>query len=262
MAGEYERLGLKPEGSNPHRYAEAKLEREEKEYEAADFIACPSDFVRKTFIRRGFSEERCLRHRYGFDERSIGFNESVPPRPFRFVFLGRGEPRKGAHYLLEAWEKAALGQRAEVHFAGAFEKAYRAHLLEHYSQEGVHFLDFVEDVAGLLSTVHALVLPSIEEGSAIVTYECRGAGLPLLASTSAGAYGTHGQGMLLHRTGDTDTLARQMQQLVKDEAGYAELKRGLAELREELSWTSAGKQLGELYETIVWSRENASSASG
>ena len=186
----------------------------------------------------------------------------MPPSPFRFVFLRRGEPRKGAHYLLEAWQKAALGKRAEVHFAGAFESSYQAYLLENYTQEGVHYLDFVENVPGLLATVHALVLPSVEEGSAIVSYECRGAGLPLLASTSAGAYGTDGQGMLLHHTGDTDTLARQMKRLVDDEAHYAELKRALAGLRAELSWTTAGKELGEMYENIVQSRKHASSASG
>jgi glycosyltransferase involved in cell wall biosynthesis len=251
VSREYARLGLKPQAGNPHRHDAARLKREEEEYAKADFIACPSDFVRDTFIRRGFSEERCLRHRYGFDEESIAFNASVPPYPFRFLFLGRGEPRKGAHYLLEAWQKAELGEKAELCFAGNFEEAYLRYLLEHYDQKGVRYLDFVDDVAGLLGTVHALVLPSIEEGSAIVSYECRGAGLPLLASNSGGAYGTNGQGMLLHRTGDTETLARQMKCLVEDEAYYAELKRQLIALRSELSWTAAGRELGEMYEDIA-----------
>ncbi|MGB5697631.1 MAG: glycosyltransferase, partial [Polyangiales bacterium] len=149
VAKEYERLGLRPQEANPHKYDAAKLEREEQEYANADFIACPSDFVRDSFIRRGFSEERCIRHRYGFDEKSILFNESVPPRPFRFLFLGRGEPRKGAHYLLEAWQNANLGDKAELCFAGSFEEAYLEYLLERYEQAGVRYLDFVDDVAGL-----------------------------------------------------------------------------------------------------------------
>ena len=88
-------------------------------------------------------EERCIRHRYGFDEDSIPFNESIPPYPFRFLFLVRGEPRKGAHYLLEAWQQAELGKKAELCFAGSFEEAYLKYLLEHYDNEGVRYLGFV-----------------------------------------------------------------------------------------------------------------------
>ncbi|MBW2510248.1 MAG: glycosyltransferase, partial [Deltaproteobacteria bacterium] len=65
------RIGLETQRGNPHKYNAAQLAREEREYGMADFIACPSEFVRDSFLKRGFSEERCIRHRYGFDDEAI-----------------------------------------------------------------------------------------------------------------------------------------------------------------------------------------------
>lgn len=248
---EAERLGLQTGKDNPHRHDAAKLDREEKEYARTDFIACPSDFVRDSFLRRGFDEARCIRHRYGFDDTAIEFNETVPPGRFRFLFLGRGEPRKGVHFLLEAWERADLQSKAELYLAGSFEEEYADYLARHYDQEGVSYLGLVNDVPKLLREVHALVLPSIEEGSALVSYECRGAGVPLLASDSTGAYAPEVDGALVHPTGDTAILAQQMKRLVEDDAYYAQLKQRLLPLRKELTWSAAGKALGETYERII-----------
>ena len=253
---EAERLGLHTGKNNPHRFDAAKLQREEKEYAKADFIACPSDFVRESFLARGFDEARCIRHRYGFDDATIAFRETAPSGVFRFLFLGRGEPRKGVHFLLEAWEKAALHGKAQLYLAGSFEPEYAAYLAEHYDHREVIYLGLVAEVPRLLRESHALVLPSIEEGSALVTYECRGAGVPLLASASTGAYATDQDGALLHPTGDTAVLAHQMTRVVEDDAYYATLRQRLLPLRRQLTWTAAGRELGETYEHILrsWNR--------
>ena len=55
---------------------------------------------------------------------------------------------------------------------------------------------------------HVLVLPSIEEGSALVTSEARASGCVLLVSEAAGAICKHMENALVHRVGDVEELTR------------------------------------------------------
>ena len=85
--------------------------REEAEYALADRLACPSEFVARTFRERGFREEQLARHQYGFDPAvftpaqasGAGGAETNGHQGLRVAFVGRCEPRKGLHFALRAW---------------------------------------------------------------------------------------------------------------------------------------------------------------
>src|SRR5207302_398438 len=78
VADECARLGVPLPRGHEHAYNPAVLAREEKEYDLADYLLCPSDFVRKTFLDRDFPEKRLLRHIYGFDE-TVFHPDPTPP---------------------------------------------------------------------------------------------------------------------------------------------------------------------------------------
>jgi len=61
-----------------------------------------------------------------------------------------------------------------------------------------------------------LVLPSLEEGSALVTYEARGSGCVLLVSDAAGAVCKHMENALVHPAGDVAELAKHISMLHED----------------------------------------------
>ncbi len=67
VAAECERLGITLPPDHEHAYNAEILRHEEEEYELADYLLCPSDFVVKTFRDQGFPQEKLLRHTYGFD---------------------------------------------------------------------------------------------------------------------------------------------------------------------------------------------------
>ncbi|NIQ94071.1 MAG: glycosyltransferase family 4 protein, partial [Desulfuromonadales bacterium] len=74
----------------------------------ADVIVVGSPFCAQTMIDNGCPEEKIRIVPYGFDETLF---PAVPPqreppegRPMRFLFVGAVHARKGAAYLLQAFQ--------------------------------------------------------------------------------------------------------------------------------------------------------------
>lgn len=108
----------------------------------------------------------------------------VPGAPVTFVFVGSVCVRKGAHLLLEAWRRPPPGARLRL--LGAVEPAIRSCFADVLDGETVSAVGFSNDVAQELLRADVAVLPSLEEGDPISTYEAAAHGLPVLAS-AAGA---------------------------------------------------------------------------
>src|SRR4051812_6370324 len=164
-------LGIAADPTSPHAFDPARLEREEREYAAADALLCPSAFVASTFADRGFAPERLLRHRYGYDPERFDAEGRLDggERPFTVLFAGRGEPRKGLHTALTAWRAAGLGAAgARFVIAGPIDALYRPVLAPLLEDAGVRELGPTSAMADVMRGADVLVLPSVEEGSALV----------------------------------------------------------------------------------------------
>ena len=66
---ECERIGVPLPKGHEHEYNAEILKIEEAEYDAASKLLCPSEFVVKTFVDKGFSRDKLLRHIYGYDQK-------------------------------------------------------------------------------------------------------------------------------------------------------------------------------------------------
>ncbi len=243
------RLGMILDRSNPHAFDAAKLAREEREFASADALLCPSEFVAATHAERGEPETRLLRHRYGFDPER--FRPPAVPRPTSaplvVAFVGRLEPRKGVHLALEAWRRAGIGAAARLILCGTMEPAYERVLAPLLDQPGVELRGHVGDPGEILRNSDALVLPSLEEGSALVTYEARGCGAILLVSDRAGACATDGYDSLLHTAGDCERLAEQLRELNDDQVLRETLRANSLRGVGELTWDAATDALLAAY---------------
>ena len=102
---EARQVGVALPSRHDHQADAATLAHEEAEYREASFLLCPSDFVRRTFLERGFPAEKLLRHHYGCDLARFrpGTQDARENRGLVMLYAGVGEPRKGRHYALEAW---------------------------------------------------------------------------------------------------------------------------------------------------------------
>jgi glycosyltransferase involved in cell wall biosynthesis len=250
---EAQRLGVDMPRGQSHRFDRRRLEREELEYDLATAVLVPSTFVEQSFERRPGPPVRTLRHQYGFDpERFPVPTESRPDRPFTLVFLGHGEPRKGLHFALEAWHEAAVAATgARFVICGEMMPGYRSALSGWLDDESIIEMPFTSDAGGLLRGADALILPSVEEGSALVTYEAQASGCALLVSDSTGALLVDGEHGFVHHAGDVTELTEQLHLLATDRPLLARMRRNVLAHRHELTWAAAARRLEGVYEGLI-----------
>ena len=253
VAREHQSIGLSVPKSHTHAFNGRRLVHEEAEYALADRLLCPSDFVARSFIERGFALERIARHQYGYSEDRIQANGSSRDRSrFTVIFVGRCEPRKGLHYALQAWHQSGAAATGRFIICGEFVQGYRELLAPLLCHSSITEMGFVTDVAPLMRSADALVLSSIEEGSALVTYEARGAGCVVLASDAAGAVGNHGVDILIHPARDIHTLAQQLRSLSQERSTLETLRTRSINAVDRLNWTHAAQTLLAKYrETVI-----------
>ena len=175
---EYKRYGIRKK-----RISERVLNKELIEYEESDYIFIPSTFVRKTFIEKGVPQDKLIQIPYGV---SLDHFRPVPKedKVFRVMHIG-GNLRKGTHYLLQAMKELKL-KKTELILIGHIEETVRP---------------FVKGYRGIIKTFKKIphielykyysqssiyVLPSIEEGLAMVQAEALACGLPVICSTNTG----------------------------------------------------------------------------
>jgi glycosyltransferase involved in cell wall biosynthesis len=257
---ESERLGVALPPDHEHAYDAEKLRKEEAEYRLATRLLCPSDFVMKTFLDEGFSREQLARHMYGFDEKGLypSTEPRDPQRGLTMLFVGVCAVRKGVHYALEAWLRSPASKSGSFLIAGEFLPAYQEKLAQMLSHPSVKVLGHRNDVPELMRKSDILVLPTIEEGSALVTSEARGSGCVLLVSEAAGAVCKHMENALVHQVGDVVALAQHITMLHEDHALLERLRAASLATVSELTWTAAGRVLLEAYrETIAGYRAGA-----
>jgi glycosyltransferase involved in cell wall biosynthesis len=250
---ECERLGVVLPPNHEHAFKEDVLIKEEAEYELADRLLCPSDFVARTFLDRGFAQEKIARHQYGFDEQIYH-----PDRELReertgltMLFVGGCAPRKGVHYALEAWLQSAANHDGKFLIAGAFVPGYAEKLAPLLDHPSVHVLGHRNDIPELMRKSDVLILPSIEEGSALVTSEAQGSGCVLLVSEAAGAICKHMENALVHRVGDVQTLTQHINMLYEDRPLLNRMRKTALRNIPEITWTAAGVKLLEVYRATI-----------
>ncbi len=161
--------------------------REEAIYAVADAITVPSHFAARSFAAEGVSADKV--HVIPYGVRLENFHRVADPEPGRFdvLFVGSVSLRKGVPYLLEAFSHLrCAGKRLRI--AGSIHPDMRT-LLGKLPGEQVELLGPVDQqrLRVLMSTSHVLVLPSIEEGLALVQGQALACGCPVLATTNTGA---------------------------------------------------------------------------
>jgi len=244
-------VGVRLPRSDPHRYSARRLRQECAEYDAADFLLVPSDFVRQSFIARGYPERKLVSHQYGFSPAAFPAPGLAPPseeRPFTAAFVGRGEPRKGLHYALRAWLDSGVAEHGRFLICGAMIPAYRKSLAPLLGHPSVRELGFVDDVGAVMRRSDVLVFPSASEASALVTYEAMASGCVPLVSDATGARTRHMVDGLLHHVGDVASLTSQLRSVAEDRVLLRRLREAGMSRRDELSWPSAGQRLAQAYE--------------
>jgi glycosyltransferase involved in cell wall biosynthesis len=252
VAAEHKRIGIEtPHGD--YQPSDSVLAREEAEFQACDFLLCASEFAARSFLDLGFGNERILRHRYGFDDKEFFPGEEIREREQRFtaLFVGVDAVRKGLHLAMQAWLCSPACKDGVFFIAGELTQEFKLRFAFELSHSSIVQLGHRHDVPSLMRAADVLLMPSIEEGFALVCAEAIGVGCVPLASTACTEMCRHGENALVHTVGDSSTLRHHIAQLYERPELLARLRAGALRSRAELTWTKAGYALRDAYNGAI-----------
>jgi glycosyltransferase involved in cell wall biosynthesis len=152
----------------------------------ADYIFCPSPNVIQSMIENGVAPEKLIKTSYGLGEHQRHYPEETdsPAGDLNGLFVGTGIIRKGIHLLLEYWKEADLNGKLVI--VGSIDPAIE-HIVNPYRNDPrFEFINFTTDIDQYFKKADVFMLPSLEEGSPLVTYLAIGAGLPCIVSPMGG----------------------------------------------------------------------------
>lgn len=242
LRNEWKRLDLGQSFVRDHEY-DARL----RTYEEADYILCPSDFVRDSFVTRGFAPERLLKVNYGFPAMKsvVDSVEKSGNERFRMLYVGQLHYRKGLHYAVEAFRKLKHPKKEFVIVGG---ETQVTGLEKTQLPDGVIFTGVLkgEELREQYLQADVFVLPSLEEGFGLVVAEALGHGLPVVITTNTGAGDVitdKVEGFVVPPF-DATGLQNRIQQLIDDPGLRKQM--GQAALKTAASLGSWGRSAGQL----------------
>jgi glycosyltransferase involved in cell wall biosynthesis len=213
VAEEYRRWNVPQPLSKPHITI-----REEEIYATADAITVPSSVAKRSFLHMGLAPEKVHVIPYGVRLDQFTPSEPPPPNSFHVLFAGQVSLRKGIPYLLQAFRRLKHPNK-HLTIAGTIQEEIRT-LLTTLPTDNVTFTGPLPQhrLAKTMSTSHLLVLPSVEEGLALVQGQAMACGCPVLATTATGAEDlfTDGEQGFIVPDRDVDALTQRMQQIADD----------------------------------------------
>jgi hypothetical protein len=172
----YEALGAAPE----HGITDERIAMQEARNSLCAAIFAPSPGVELSYRATGYAA-RVIPTSFGvWLPPELPQRKRIFGRPVRFLFVGRDDVRKGLHRLLEAWRLPPA--RAELRIVGEISPLIRRHYADVLDQPSVSAGGFRADMTAEYRAADVAVLPSLEEGDPIATYEAAAHGLPVIAS--------------------------------------------------------------------------------
>lgn len=221
----------------------------------ADVVLVNSDFVRETFIERGFPGERLTVAYLGVREDFIGVKRSWKTEGrVKLLFTGSFCARKGAPQLLEAVGRLIRdGFDCELRIAGTIESESRT-LAELHEQGRLQMLGRVpqDRLKELLADADLFVFPTLAEGCAKSAMEAMASGLPVITTRSCGLPRGDGYGVGIVREGSVDELCTSIAALGRDEA--ARRDSGMAGTRMAAArhtWGDYAKRVIGIYDEVM-----------
>jgi glycosyltransferase involved in cell wall biosynthesis len=228
--------------------------REELIYAQADAIVVPSTVARQSFLDYGHDANRVHVIPYGVRlEKFVKAGDPPSGQGSRFevLFVGGVSLRKGIPYLLQAFARFNHPNK-RLRIIGGGAPAIKQ-LLSTLPQQNVEFLGTLPqpELVGYMSQSHVMVLPSIEEGLALVQGQALACGCPIIASTATGSADLFTDGIegFIVPVRSVDAIVERLQQLADDPQLRDRMSAAAIQRAKDIGgWNS----YGDLWEALLY----------
>ena len=163
------------------------VERETKEYHAADLISVPSSFVYNSFLKQGIDQRKLFLNPFGVNLNRFNPLPKINDSKFNVLYVGTLSIRKGIFYLLEAFKKLKFKNK-KLTLIGPIDNNIKDKVFKYLSDE-IKYLSVIENkkLNKYYSIADVMVQPSVEEGLSLVMAEALACGCPVIATENTGA---------------------------------------------------------------------------
>ena len=165
-------------------------QRARRMLDSTDYIICPSRYVEKTYLERGFNKDRLLYAPFPTDLSLFKPDlETIPPaNPLRVICTGSVSLRKGFPYLLEAVRLLRKDRDVRLMLTDSIESSMLPFLkkYDHIPIEWAPTLNH-RDLANRLKKAHVFALLSLEDGFARTVTEALACGVPAVVTPHTGS---------------------------------------------------------------------------
>ncbi|MCZ7583527.1 MAG: glycosyltransferase family 4 protein [Deltaproteobacteria bacterium] len=227
------------------------MERCLADYDNADLVTVPSDAAFQSFLDQGFPRDRLVLNPFGAD-----FREDAPlatqedRSTFRVLFVGQLSLRKGVLDLLHAWDRLRVPSK-QLTLVGTPEPALEERLEFWRGRPDIVFAGWSRDVPRHMAAAHVFCFPSLEEGSALVTYEAMHHGLPMIVTREAGSVAEDEVSALFVKPANPAFLAQALLRLHDDRDLADRLGRAARERLRAYPWCAYGDRTAQTHERLV-----------
>jgi glycosyltransferase involved in cell wall biosynthesis len=246
---EYEGLGL---AFDPPGLAyEGKVKAE---YALADYLIVCSSLAKQTFVEAGHDPSKIFIQPHG-----TKINHDRPIRPndergFRIIYVGQIIPRKGIHYLVQAFEELAL-PHSELLLVGPVGVEMRPCVERWTRNASIKVIGSVAHVelGKYYSRSSLFVIPAIVDAFPLVVSEAMASGLPVIISENTGSKEMVREGIdgFIVPIRDVESLKRQITLLYEDEERRKEMGDSARSRVVEFGWSRYGERVISTYAEIA-----------
>ena len=249
---EYNNLGIRPNVPS-----EKMISKEIEEYNLADFICVPSQYVKESFIKYGIKEDKIIKVPYGVDLKEFYLIKDIKKKDnkFRIISTGSISIRKGSHYLLKAFLNLNL-PNSELVFVGDVSPEFQK-IKKKYSK--ITNIKFVkkqkqEVLKYYYNNSDLFILCSIEEGLAMVQAQAMACGLPVICTTNTGGSEIVDDDIngYIIPIRNIEILKNKIKILYNDRDKLEEMSKcAHAKANNKLSWENYGDRMLKIYSELM-----------
>jgi glycosyltransferase involved in cell wall biosynthesis len=231
-------------------------QRVRREIERASCIRVVSDAAKRTFVERGVKAEKLQVILPAVD---LNYFRPAPKKDdiFRVLAVLTIDPRKGALYLLQAFEKAAIAG-SELVIIGATGDPWSKLVLQQYTRrlKNVRVQSanvFDEPIESTYGQASVLVHPAIEDGFALAVAQALACGKPVITTRQTGASQLirEGQNGYVLECRDVDGIVDRLRLLAQDQSLLARMSAAAPESVAHLGYPAFAENVARLYRRVL-----------
>lgn len=201
--------------------------------EKIDLILTPTQFTSDMFLANGFRREQIHLMPFAIDASNPLENVTHIPAPHvRFLFVGRLQPYKGVHLLVDAFQKLQNPQNATLTIYGkqdGYEEYYNQFLANVAENPRIRFAGVIppSELGRAFGEADYFILPSIwHENNPLILLDALQSNTPVIASDVGGVRDIVKDGLsgFLFPMGDVQALQAILQKMIDQPALKTQLK--------------------------------------